>query len=89
VDYRETLELPARLEEELRRLEWVSDARARMREEGRYILGELFVEPRDGEVPVKLLDEATRRLYGIDWRIRDVVLVPVHDLERDSELKGR
>jgi hypothetical protein len=38
---------------------------------------------------VERLDEATRRLYEIDWRIRDLVVVPVQDLEGDSELKGR
>lgn len=47
------------------------------------------MEPRDGDVPVERLDEATRRLYEIDSRIRDVVVVPVHQLDRDSELKGR
>jgi hypothetical protein len=40
-------------------------------------------------VSVERLDEATRRLYEVDWRIRDVVVVPVRDLEADSELKGR
>jgi cation diffusion facilitator family transporter len=89
VDYQETLELPKRLEEVARRLSWVRDARARLREEGRYIFGEVFVEPRDGEVPVERLDEATRKMYEVDWRIRDLVVVPVRDLDADSELRGR
>ena len=89
VDYRETLELPDRLEEVARGLDWVGDARARLREEGRYIFGEVFVEAGDGEVPVERLDEATRKLYEVDWRIRDLVVVPVRDLDVDSDLQGR
>jgi cation diffusion facilitator family transporter len=89
VDYRETLDLPDRLEEVARELDWVRDARARLREEGRYIFGEVFVEPGDGGVPVDRLDEATRKLYEVDWRIRDVVVVPVRDLDVDSHLQGR
>jgi hypothetical protein len=34
-------------------------------------------------------NELTRQLYQTDWRIRDLVVVPVRDLDVDSELKGR
>lgn len=89
VDYERELELPRRIENAARGFDWVLDARVRLREEGRYIFGEVFVEPRDGEVSVERLDRAGRDLYEMDWRIRDLVVVPVRDLDVDSELKGR
>jgi hypothetical protein len=89
VDYEEPLELPQRVEEAARGFDWVRDARARLREEGRYIFGEVFIESRDGAVPVEQLDEATRILCETDWRIRNLVVVQVRDLDVDSEMKGR
>ncbi|HEX2030782.1 MAG TPA: cation transporter [Actinomycetota bacterium] len=89
VDYKETIEVPERVEEHVRRLGWVRDARARLREEGRVYFGEVFVEPRDGGMPPPdALDDLTRALYDLDWRIRDVVVVPVSDLDADSDLRG-
>lgn len=71
VDYARRLDLPSRLELEATKLDWVADARARIREEGRVYFGEVFVVPKDGRVDVADVDAATRSLYELDARIRD------------------
>ncbi|HEX2196193.1 MAG TPA: cation transporter [Actinomycetota bacterium] len=72
--------LPARVETEMRRLPWVAEAKARLREEGHVFFGEVFVVPRDGRVSASALDEAAEMLTQLDWRLHDVVVAPVADL---------
>ncbi len=74
--------LPSRVETEVRRLGWVKDARARLREEGHVYLGEVLVVPVEEDEP--LLDriaEADELLRRLDWRLHDVVIAPRRDLE--------
>ncbi|MDQ3914580.1 MAG: cation diffusion facilitator family transporter [Actinomycetota bacterium] len=73
--------LPARIETELRKLPWVRDARARMRDEGHVFFGEVFVVPRDDERLTERLEEARDALRALDWRVHDLVLMPVADLD--------
>lgn len=73
--------LPARVETEMGKLSWVAEVRARFREEGHVYFGEVFVVPVGGRVGAADLDEATRMVRGLDWRLYDVVLVAVETLE--------
>lgn len=73
--------LPARLETEISKLGWVKEAKARLREEGHVYFGEVFVVPQGSvDLPARL-DEATHMLAGLDWRLYDLVIVPVESLE--------
>lgn len=72
--------LPARTETELKKLRWVRDAVARFREEGHIFNGEIFVVPTSDEGLTERLADAQKSLKALDWRIGDVVLVPVSDL---------
>lgn len=76
--------LPKRVETELTKLAWVADARARLREEGHVYFGEVFVVPRGDDVSAARLDEARAVLDRLDWRLYDVVLVPVRSLAQDA-----
>ncbi|MDQ3958189.1 MAG: cation diffusion facilitator family transporter [Actinomycetota bacterium] len=76
--------LPARVETEIKKLSWVRDARVRMRDEGHVFFGEVFVVPRDDSRMVERLAEATERLSALDWRLHDVVVVPVPSLEEGA-----
>lgn len=73
--------LPARVETEIKRLPWVAQARARLREEGHVFFGEVFLVPNNEVVRADDLDKAAEMLSGLDWRLHDVVLVPVARLE--------
>lgn len=71
--------LPARTETELEKLRWVREATARFREEGHVFNGEIFIVPTSNENLTERLAEAQEMLDKLDWRIGDVVLVPVTD----------
>lgn len=62
-------------------LPWVGRAAARVREEGHVLHVEMFVVPGPGHAPtVAELEDARTRLRGVDWRVHDVVVVPVREL---------
>lgn len=62
-------------------LPWVGRAAARVREQGHVLHVEMFVVPGPGHAPtVAELEDARTRLRGVDWRVHDVVVVPVREL---------
>lgn len=69
----------------LRSLEWVQDAAVRLREEGHVMIGEAFVVPRAGTTDLlDRLERAAEGARGVDWRIHDLVLVPVAAIPRGA-----
>jgi divalent metal cation (Fe/Co/Zn/Cd) transporter len=58
------------LEDELRRLDWVKEARVRLREMGHVFVGEAFVIPADDAGSVAKTEDAAERLRAIDWRLQ-------------------
>jgi cation diffusion facilitator family transporter len=66
--------LPARIATELKKLDWVRDARVRLREAGHVFLGEAFVEPVDHQDLMPRLADARERLLRLDWRLHEVVI---------------
>ena len=77
--------LPARLETELKKLSWVRDAHVRMRDEGHVFFGEVYVVPRDEEGLVGRLEEARAALLALDWRVYDLTMMPVAELDPREE----
>ena len=73
--------LPARVETEMAKLPWVTQARARLREEGHVYFGEVFVVPAGDSVATRQLDDAAEMLRQLDWRLYVVVVVAVATLE--------
>lgn len=60
---------------------WVSDARARVRDQGHVFHVELFVVPHRGQDPtVSELDRLRRSVESLDWKLHDVVIVPAPSL---------
>lgn len=57
---------------------WVADAAARARDQGHVFHVELFVRPHPGQDPgVAELADLRRSVEGIDWKLHDIVVVPV------------
>lgn len=75
--------LPARVETEIRRLDWVEDVRVRLRDEGHVFFGEVLVVPVDERNLIDRLRSAGDLLRDLDWRLYDVVVVPVRELDRN------
>ncbi len=81
-DRSEFEQLPDEVRALLRRLDWVEDARVRMRDEGHVFMGEAFVVPRVGTPDlVAKLSEAAEEAKGLDWRVHELVVMPVERLD--------
>lgn len=63
--------------DELKALDWVADARVRLREVGHVFAGEAFVVPVDGDDLVQRADHAREQLMHDHWKLHDIVIVPV------------
>jgi cation diffusion facilitator family transporter len=61
----------------LRGLDWVREAGVRARDEGHVFHVEAFVVPTATTPTVEMLNEARRRCVELDWRLEDVVVIPV------------
>lgn len=76
-------EAPMRLRERVLTFPWVEDAEVRLREEGHVFTGEIYVvpAPATGDLSRKV-EEVARAAREVDWRIYDVVVMPVTTLHR-------
>lgn len=82
---------PLTLEVEQRALaqRWVEDASARVRDLGHVFHVELFVAPHPGAGPeVEQLEELRREVGALDWKLEDVVVVPVRDLPASQTFRS-
>lgn len=64
------------VERALLALPWVREARARVRDEGHVFHTEVFVVPLE-EPRFEQLEQASAIARGVDWKLRDTVVVPV------------
>jgi len=71
----------AQVEDYLRGLAWVAEAGCRTRDEGHVFHIEAFVVPRKRRLPsLEALEEARDGCAAVDWKVQDVVIVPVSKL---------
>ena len=67
---------------ELMLMDWVKDAEVRLREEGHVFVGEAFVVPVDNEDLVGRIERANEHLLDLDWRLHELVISPVPEIDR-------
>ena len=89
VDRNEPDHIPERVRDALLQLDWVEAADVRLREEGHILAGEAYVVPRTEVGLVEHVAEAARHAAAVDWRVHDVVVVPVRTLDGDALVPGR
>jgi len=77
--------LAGRITALLRSMRWVADAAVRMRDQGQVFHIEVFVVPRRRRVSLRQIDEASRKIAALDWKIQDVVIVPSSRLPREAD----
>jgi cation diffusion facilitator family transporter len=58
-------------------MEWIKEVKIRLREEGHVFYGEALIVPNEVPDIVAKLNEATKKVYKADWRIKDFVLAIV------------
>lgn len=84
VDGDEPHPLAGEVDARLRALPWVEDARSRVRDQGHVFHVEAFVVPRDGRAPsLRELAEAREAATALDWKVQDLVVVPVEGLPEE------
>jgi hypothetical protein len=79
-------DLPTRIRHAAEQLDWVDRAAVRLREQGHVLLGDVFVIPRrpsdlDAGELVTRLELASDTLCRLDWRLHELIVMPVSRLE--------
>jgi cation diffusion facilitator family transporter len=77
--------LPERLRTEVLNNSWVRDAAVRVREEGHVFFADVQVVPTSNEDLSKKLRRAERELTQMDWRLHDLMIMPVDRIESAGE----
>lgn len=72
--------LQEELEKRLALEDWVEGFRVRLREEGHVFTGEAVIVPRSDDDLTRRADALRRSLEELDWKLYDLVVVPVPDL---------
>jgi len=71
----------ARVDEYLAALPWVQDVASRVRDQGQFFHVEAFVVPTARRMPtLQQITDATQACMDLDWKIHDMVIVPVPEL---------
>lgn len=65
---------------------WVEASAVRIRDMGQVFHIEAFVVPRRGRVSIEHLEAARRALADMDWKMQDIVVVPVAELPAEASL---
>lgn len=81
VESKENDPVPDKVQQELERLDWVTKARVRLREDGDVLTGEAFVVPNDESNLLDRLKQASELANSLDWRLYDINIVAVRSLE--------
>lgn len=63
-----------------RSVSWVRQCGVRGRDMGQVLHLEVFVVPRARRIRVDAVEELRARIAALDWKVQDVVVVPVHEL---------
>ena len=81
----------AMLRDDLMAMDWVKDAKVRLRELGHVYAGEAFVVPVDGDDLVQRANDAREQLMNDHWKLHDIVIVAVSedDAEPGYDEEGR
>jgi divalent metal cation (Fe/Co/Zn/Cd) transporter len=84
VDHTREDALPQRLEQFLLRQPWVEEAEVRVREDGHMLFADALVVPRTERDLVDNIAEATEHALALDWRLHDLVIMPVRELPHED-----
>ncbi|WP_285038555.1 cation diffusion facilitator family transporter [Plantibacter sp. lyk4-40-MEA-4] len=73
-----------RVDEHLAELPWVERVGSRVRDQGHVFHIEAFTVPRNGRTPtLRQLVEARDGCIALDWKVEDIVIVPVEELPEE------
>jgi cation diffusion facilitator family transporter len=84
VDHAKEDPLPDVLEKFLRRQRWVKEVEVRVREEGHVLFADALVVPKHERKLLENIARTTADALELDWRLHDLVLMPVRELPASS-----
>jgi divalent metal cation (Fe/Co/Zn/Cd) transporter len=64
--------------------DWVEEGAVRLREEGHVFTGEVLVVPRSEQNLVERLSRLADELLALEWKLYDIVVVPVKEIDIPS-----
>ena len=73
--------LKRRIEEAVGEMDWVRCALVRLRDNGHVLAGQVWVVPESEEHLVERIERAVEELRALDWKLDDIVIVPVSAIE--------
>ncbi len=88
----ETVGVVTDIERLVERCGWIDDAEVRLREHGQVYFGEVIAEVGDRRVDPRLLRELNEEVTDLDWRLQEVLIVPVMSVDgnvRPLDSSGR
>lgn len=88
-DDAEAQPLIGRIVDALEAQPWIGEAGVRMRDMGQVFHVEAFVVPHRRKVTVAQLEAARHAISEMDWKMQDVVVIPVTDLPDETERRSR
>jgi len=77
--------LPARIRTEMASTTWVKDVAVRVREEGHVFFADIQVVPTTSENLTSRVATVAQQLMDLDWRLHDVVIMPVDEIESEVD----
>jgi divalent metal cation (Fe/Co/Zn/Cd) transporter len=81
VDDEELDPLPSRIQAHVEGLPWVQGSEVRLREEGRFVTGTIYVKPHGSHVDPHWIRDAESGIRGLDWRVDHVSIVALPNLD--------
>jgi len=85
VDSKKPHPLSDRIVQALNAQPWVRDAAVRVRDMGQVFHVEAFVVPHRGRVSVARIEAARAAIARMDWKMQDVVVIPVRELPAEAD----
>lgn len=76
----ETVDILSQVEHLVEQSDWAGDAEVRLREYGQVYFGEVVVDVGDKPVDADKLQELYERIVDLDWRLQEVLIVPVESM---------
>jgi cation diffusion facilitator family transporter len=76
-----------KVEKEVAAMDWVDEAVVRLREDGHLLAGEIIVVPSSEDGLLERCERATEQIRGLDWKLHDVMFVPVREIDGLDELE--
>ncbi|EDQ03564.1 hypothetical protein DSM14862_04195 (plasmid) [Sulfitobacter indolifex] len=88
IDDKEFDPLIGKVQKTFEALLWVSESRLRLREEGRFLTGTIYVVAHENCLSAEMIDAAEAKLLTLHWRLHDISIMPRAKIEQTLTVDG-